>query len=235
MADQSVSNERKKELEQIDPFQENLLKALAYAGENKKSISLILGAIVVVGIIFSGIMFSFKKSENTASDLVSKAMQEYSQASDSAKNNDPIKGFEAVKDDFEVVFADYSNTSAGKIARVKFAKICFDAGKYDRAFELYEEALDEFKNDSGMRNFLLSSLGHVSQAKNDLDKAKSYFLQIETGTSDLLKDDARFALAGLYEVSNEMESSLEMYEKIVNDHENSIYRGIAESKINDAK
>ncbi len=228
MADQSVSNERKKELEQIDPFQETLIKALAYAGENKKPIFLILGAIVVVVVIFSGIMFSFKKSENTASDLVSKAVMKYSQA---VKGFDPAKGFEAVKDDFEVVFSDYSNTSAGKIARIKFAKICFDAGKYDRAFDLYKEALDEFKNDSGMKNFLLSSLGHSSQAKNDLDKAKSYFLQIETGDSDLLKDDARFALAGLYEISNDMESSLKMYEKIVNDHENSIYRGIAESKI----
>jgi len=229
MADQNVSNERKKELEQIDPFQESLLKALAYAGENKKPIFLILGAIVVVGVIFSGIMFSFKKSENTASDLVSKAVAKYSQAID------PAKGFETVKGDFETVFSDYSNTSAGKIARVKFAKICFDAGQYDRAFELYKEALDEFKNDSGMKNFLLSSLGHVSQAKNDLDKAKSYFLQIETGNSNLLKDDARFALAGLYEISNDMESSLKMYEKIVNDHENSIYRGIAESKISGAK
>jgi predicted negative regulator of RcsB-dependent stress response len=228
MVDQSVSNERRKELEQMDPFQENFLKALDYAKENKKPIFFILGAIVVVCVIFSGIMFSFKKSEKKASDLVAKAVAGYSQV------NDPIKGFEAVKDDFEAVFADYSNTSAGKIARVKFAKICFEAGQYDRAFELYKEALDEFKNEAGMKNFLLSSLGHVSQAKNDLDKAKSYFLQIETGSSDLLKDDAIFALAGLYEVSNDMDSSLKMYEKIVNEHETSIYRDIAESKINRA-
>jgi len=229
MAEQGVSNERRKELEQIDPFQENFLRALAYLKENKNQFLLILGAIVVVMIIFSGIMFSFKKSENIASNIVAKAVITY------GKVDDPIKGFNAVKDDFEAVFTDYSNTSAGRMGRVKFAKICFDAGEFDMAFELYKEALELFENEVGMKNFLLASLGHVSQARNEFDKAKFYFTQIETGESDLLKDEARFALAGLYEASNDMDLSLKMYEKIANDHENSIYRSIAESKIKDVK
>lgn len=224
MAEQGVSNERRKELEQIDPFQENLLRTLAYVKENKKQFLLILGAIIGVIVIFSGIMFSFKKSENIASDLVAKAVITY------VKADDPVKGFDAVKDEFEKIFTDYSNTSAGRMGKVKFAKICFDAAQYDTAFELYKEALDMFKKEAGMKNFLLISLGHVSQARNELDKATSYFLQVETGSSDLLKDEAQFALAGLYE-TNDMASSLKMYEKIVNDHENSIYRAIAESKI----
>jgi len=229
MAEQGVSNERRKELEQIDPFQENLLRSLAYVKENKNQFLLVLGAVIVVAVIFSGIMFSFKKSENSASNLVAKAVVTYGKA------NDPVKGFNAVKDDFAVVFADYSNTSAGRMGRVKFAKICFDAGKFDRAFELYKECLEIFENEPGMKNFILSSLGHVSQAKGEFDKAKSYFTQIETGSSDLLRDEARFALATLYEASNDMDSSIKMYEKIVNDHEKSIYRNIAESKIKDAK
>jgi predicted negative regulator of RcsB-dependent stress response len=225
MAERGVSNERRKELEQIDPFQANLLKTLAYVKENQKQFWLILGGIILVIVIFSGIMFSFKKSESTASDMVARAVITY------AKANDPVKGFDAVTDDFETVFAEYSNTSAGRMGKVKFAKICFEAGEYDRAFELYKEALEMFEDEAGMKNFLLSSLGHVSQARKDLDAAKKYFLEIETGTSDLLKDEAQFALAGIYEDANDAASSLKMYEKIVNDHENSIYRNIAESKI----
>jgi len=225
MAEQGVSNERRKELEQIDPFQEKFLKTLAYIRDNRNQFLLILGAIILVIVIFAGIMFSFKKSENIASDLVAKAVIAYGKA------NDPVKGFQAVKDDFEAVFADYSNTSAGRMGKVKFAKICFDAGEYDRAFELYQAGLEMFKNEAGMKNFLLASLGHVCQEKNEIDKATAYFLEIEKGSSDLLKDEARFALAGIYEASNDQESSLKMYEKIVKDHENSIYRSIAESKI----
>lgn len=225
MAERGVSNERRKELEQIDPFQANLLKTLAYVKENQKQFWLILGGIILVIVIFSGIMFSFKKSESTASDMVARAVITY------AKANDPVKGFDAVTDDFETVFAEYSNTSAGRMGKVKFAKICFEAGEYDRAFELYKEALEMFEDEAGMKNFLLSSLGHVSQARKDVDAAKKYFLEIETGASNLLKDEAQFALAGIYEDANDAASSLKMYEKIVNDHENSIYRNIAESKI----
>lgn len=229
MAEQRVSNERKKELEQIDPFQASLLKVLAYVKENKKQLLWVLGAIIVVGITFSGIMMSFKNSENIASERVAKASLQ------AAGIDDPKKRFEAVKDDFQAVFADYSNTSAGRMAKVKFAKICFDAGEYDKAFDLYKDALESFKGEAGMKNFLLASLGHVSQAKNDLDKAKFYFLEIETGDSGLLKDEARFALAGLYEAANDKESSLKMYEKIVKEHEDSIFRGIAESKVKGVK
>lgn len=229
MAAQGVSNERKKELGQIDPFQAKLLTAVVYFKENKKQLLLILGAIVLVYVTFSGIMMSFEKSEKRASDLVAKASARAAEASD------PQKGFEAVKNDFEAVFADYSNTSAGRMAKVKFAKICFDAGEFDKAFELYQEALEIFKGEAGMKNFLLASLGHVCQARNDLDKAKAYFLEIETGASDLLKDEARFALAGLYGAANDQASSLKMYEKIVKDHENSLYRPIAESKISGIK
>ncbi|MBU0971363.1 MAG: tetratricopeptide repeat protein [Proteobacteria bacterium] len=225
MADHSVSNERRKELEQIDPFQEKMLSALTLLAANKKQFLLIAVAIIGVIVVFSGIMFSFKNSENTASDLVAKAAVTYAQA------DDPVKGFNAVKDDFEAVFADYSNTSAGRMGKVKFAKICFDAGEYDRAFELYKEALEMFKTDGSLKNFLLASLGHVSQARKDLDQAKAYFLQIETGSSNLLKDEALFALAGIYEAGNDYESSLKMYEKIVSGHEKSLYRDMAESRI----
>jgi len=225
MAERGVSNERRKELEQIDPFQAKLLKTLAYVKDNRKQFFLILGGIVLVIVVFSGIMFSFKKSERIASDLVATAVITY------AKADDPVKGFLSVTADFETIFSEYSNTSAGRMAKVKFAKICFDAGEYDRAFELYKEALEMFEDEAGMKNFLLASLGHVSQAKKEVDAAKSYFLEIETGASDLLKDEARFALAGLYEAANDKASSLAMYEKIVKDHENSIYRNIAESKI----
>jgi predicted negative regulator of RcsB-dependent stress response len=229
MAEQGVSNERKKELEQIDPFQENLLRTLGYVQKNKNQFLLILGGIIGVIVIVSGILYSFKKSEKLASDLVATAGITY------AEIKDPIKGFEAVKDDFEMVFTDYSNTSAGRMGRIKFAKICFDAGEYDRAFELYKEALAMFENEAGMKNFLLASLGHVSQARNEVDTASSYFLQIETGSTDLLKDEARFALAGIYEASNDKAASLKMYEKIVNENEKSIYRNIAESKITELK
>lgn len=226
MSNQRVSNERKKELEQLDPFQENLLKVMAYVQKNKKQLLLILGAVVVVAVIFSGIMVSFQRSENNASDLLAQAVEQYNQVAE-----DPVKGYEAVQDTFKTILDEYANTSAGKLARVKYAKICHDAAAYDQAYALYQEAYDMFKNQAGMQNFLLSSLGHVCLAKGDLEKAASYFSQIEKGADNLLKDEALFALAGLYQARNDAENSRKMYEKLIADHETSMYRALAESEI----
>ncbi len=52
MADNKVSNERRRELEQLDPFQENLIKAMALITEYKKQLILIVGAFVLVIAIF---------------------------------------------------------------------------------------------------------------------------------------------------------------------------------------
>jgi len=230
MSEQNVSNERKKELEQMDPFQEALVKGLAYASDHKKQIGFIVGGVVVVCIIFTSIIFSFKRSEVKASQLVAKAVAEYGNAF--SESQDPQKGFEAVKEDFDTILDEYANTSAGERALVTYGKICFDAGAYDKAYTLYSKALSAMGNEAGMENFLLSALGNLSQLKKDPEQAKLNYLRIENGSSDLLKDEARFALALIYEAEKDMASSLKMYEKIVKENENSIYKAIAQARIN---
>ncbi len=227
MADQKVSNERRRELEQLDPFQENLLKAMEYVKEYKKQLILIAGAVVLVIVVFSGIMYSFQKAENTASTLVSQALNKY------AKINDPDKGYLEVRDDFQTIFEDFANTGAGRQAKVKFAKICYDASKFDQSYKYYKESYEIFKNDALMGNFLLASLGHVSLAKNETEEAKKYFLQIEKSKTDLLKDEAIFALAILHGNANNGAESKKMYEKILADYENSIYQPIAKARVDE--
>jgi len=229
MAEQRVSNERRKELEQLDPFQENLLKVINYGKEYKKQLILIAGAIVLVAVVFSGIMYSFQKSESNAGILVNQALTKYAEA------NDPDKGFLETKNDFQIIFTDYTNTTAGKLAKVRFAKICYDASKFDQSYQYYKESLEIFKNEALMENFLLASLGHVSLARKEFEDAKMYFLQIEKGENDLLKDEARFALAMLDEATDNTVESKKMYEKIVLDYEHSMYKPIAKSKIEEMK
>ena len=224
MAEHRVSNERRKELEQIDPFQESLLKVMAYAKEHKKQIMAALGGIIAVIAIFVGILTSFQNSENKASEMVAQAVKEYANA------QGPKEGFEAVKEDFLAVFQDYANTSAGRMARIKFAKICFDAGEYDTAFEMYNKAYDIFGKDPGLKNLLLAALGNVCQAKKDYQKARSYFSRIESSDSALSKDEALFALAGLHEAEKEPEAGRKLYEKLATQYGDSMYHDIAEAK-----
>ncbi|MBU8848091.1 MAG: tetratricopeptide repeat protein [Desulfobacterales bacterium] len=229
MAEQRVSNERKKELEQLDPFQENLLKALAYVKKYKKQLILIAGAIVLAAVVFSGVMYSFQRAENNAAILVSQALTRY------AKADDPDKGYLDTKEDFNTIFTEYANTTSGKRAKIKFAQICYEASKFDQSYKYYKESLEIFKNEALMENFLLASLGHVSLARKEFEEAKKYFLQIEKGENDLLKDEAGFSLAMLYEADNNAAESKKMYDKIVTEYESSMYRPIAESKLDEIK
>ncbi len=226
MATQRVSNERKKELRQLDPLQRNLLRAMDFVGIYKKQLLYVAGAVVVVAIVFAGILTSFKRSENLASDRVAKAMVQYRNLAE-----DPDAAYAAVKDDFQTVLTDYSNTDAGRMALIRFAGICMDAGQYEEAQKWFEKAYDMFGEPAGLRNFLLSSLGHVHLAKNNPDRAESYFLQIETGESDLLRDEARFILAKMYEARHESSKSREMYDLIAREHETSIYADLARSMV----
>ncbi len=225
MAEQRVSNERKKELEQLDPFQEKMIKAMNFVNDYKKQFMMGIGAVVAVIIVLSGVMYSIQKSEDTAALTVSRALIEY------GKINDPVKGYDAVKDEFEKVFKEYSNTTAGKQARVKFAKICYDASQYEDSMAHYKDALDLFRDQASLKNFLLAALGHVSIAMGDLTSAETYFKQIEKDDSALLKDEAGMALALLYEKAGKSEQSREMFKKIVSDYPDSIYLPLAKSKV----
>ncbi len=226
MANRGISNERRKELEQLDPLQKNLFKALAYAGIYKKQLLLILGTVVVVAVVFSGIMFSFQRSETQASNLVAEAAGRYNRLA-----GDPQKAFLEVNESFEAVLDRYANTDAGRMAQIIYAGICMNAHEYDRAGTLYENALKNIGNQAAMRNFLLSSLGHVWLAKNDLDRAKTYFQQIETGKSDLLKDESRFVLARIYASEQQTDASQQMYEKLVAENQQSMYAGLAQAMV----
>ncbi len=226
MTNTGVSNERRKELAQNDPFQEFLLKTMGYAKANAKMLGLMAGAVVVVVVIFSTIIVGFQKSENTAATLYGMVLRQYQMEA-----TDPVKAHGAVKADMAVLMDEYANTSAGRMALVKFGRISLDAGKYDQAETYFKKALDELKNEAGLENFILSSLGHVKLAQKDDAGAKTWFTKVLESDSDLLKDEARFILAGLAEKANDSAGARKLYQGLLENNENSIFTQIAEGKV----
>jgi len=229
MANQGVSNERKKELTQMDPFQESLSKSVEWAYAHKKQLMILAGALVGVVVVFSAIIFSFKQSEIKASELAAKAYGKYEKQY--SQDRDARKGYDAVKDDFQALFDEYPNTSAGRMALIDFGKICFEAKDYDQAFDLYSRALSTVGDKAGVKNFLLCAMGTICELNGDMEQAKSYYLRVEKGESNLLKDDARFALALIYEKLNDTAAGRQMYEKIAESRGNSMYKAIAQARI----
>ncbi|MBF0378272.1 MAG: tetratricopeptide repeat protein [Desulfamplus sp.] len=217
MADR-ISNARKKELEQPDPFLESMYKTLDTAKKIKKQ--LFIGGIIILSIIciISITIYTINSAESKASIMLTEALKNYS------NNKEPIEGYSAVKGQFETLLNEYPNTSSGRIGNLRFAEICYSAGQYDMAYKLYTSALDDFKSDSVMQNIILASLAHTCQALKKYDEAEKHFKTIVDGNNSLMKDDALFNL-GIGAITNgDNKKGLDFLKKFSSGYENSMYK-----------
>ncbi|MBF0232420.1 MAG: tetratricopeptide repeat protein [Desulfamplus sp.] len=223
MADR-VSNARKKELEQPDPFLESMYRTLENAKKLKKQLLWGGGVIASIICIVFITVYTIRSAETTASTMLSDALKVY----DSQK---PAEGYDAVKDKFATLLSEYPNTSSGRIGKVRFGEICYAAAQYDIAYDNYISALDDFKTDPVIKNVILSSLGHTCQALKKYDEAEKYFKQITDGDIELMKDDALFNL-GIVAISNEeSQKGMEYLKKLSSGYQNSMYKVMADEII----
>ncbi|MEA1968432.1 MAG: tetratricopeptide repeat protein [Thermodesulfobacteriota bacterium] len=219
-----ISHARKKELEQPDPFLESIHNGINKAVKYKKQLIWISCAVVAVIVIFTGTVYSIRTAGNNASALLTDALERYS-------DKDPVKGYDAVKDDFKTIMDEYSNTAAGRVAMIRFAEICYKASKLDQAYEMYQTALDEFSSDPVMNNLLLASLGHTCQAQKRYKEALKYFKKIVKGKSSFLKDEALFNMGILFAHTGDEKESEKVFKQIVSDHGASLYLPMAENRL----
>ena len=220
-----ISNARKKELEQPDPFLESIYRGMETARKYKKQLIWLSCAIVAVFVISYGAVYSIRSSEKKASMLLSEALTKY------ATFEDAKKGYADVKDDFLILLDEYPNTSAGRIASVRFAQVCYEAAEYDQAFDMYKKSLHYFKDDPVMKNLLLTSLGHTCQALKKNEEAQHYFKTIADGKSKLSKDEALFNLGMLAMESGNRDQGVQFLSRVVSEYADSMYKPMAETLI----
>ncbi len=224
MADR-ISNARKKELEQPDPFLESMYKTLETAKKLKKQ--LIVGGIIVVSIISIavGTIYTIRSADTKASLMLSDALKIYN------THNLPSEGYLAVKEQFESLISDYSNTSSGKIGRVRFADICYAAGEYEAAYQHYLPALDDFPSDPVMQNIILVSLGQTCQSLKRYQEAETYFKRVADGDNPFMKDDALFYLGMGAIETGETQKGIELLKTLSSSHQDSMYKIMADDII----
>ncbi len=222
---QRVSNDRRKELEELDPFQENLFKALEYVKTYKKQLLFIACGFAAVIVIFSVVIYNIKSSGNKASLLLTETLTQYN------KIKDPKEAYVTVEKDFSKLFEDYSNTTAGKMAKIKFAKICYDASEFQKAYDFYNEALADYKGDATIESLLLSSLGRTCLSLDNFKEAKRFFEKITNKNDALLKDEALFNLGMIAEKTGDNNASNDFYKKIVAEYPDSMYKSLAQYKL----
>ena len=211
---------RKELLKEPDEFLTISTKLINLAIEYKTHLTYALGIILVLAVIISGIRFFSIRAENKASDLLDKSLTKYNSVK---AEKQPAEVYDEVSADFQFILDKYNGKKSAKLARLTYANICYDAGKYEEAIELYKTAQTEFAKHPMILNQVLSNLGYAYEQKGDYETAVSYFEKISSAPERIMRDEALYHLGRLYDKLGLTEKSREAYNKILNDHQDFIF------------
>ena len=194
---------RKELLKEPDEFLTISSKLINLAIEYKTQLTYVLGIILVLAVIISGIRFFSVRAE--------------------------VYG--EVTEDFQLILDKYKGKESAKLARLTYANICYDANKYEKAIELYKTAQTEFEKYPMILHQILSNLGYAYEQLEDYVTAISYFEKISSAPEPILRDEALYHLGRLYDKLGQNEKSREAYNKILNDHQDFIYIDLVKERM----
>ena len=219
---------RKELLKEPDEFMTLSGKLIKFAVEHKKQLTYGLGIILALVVIISGVRFFSIRAENKAAAMLDQSLTEYNRLK---AEKTPAAVYGAVSSGFQNILQKYGDKHSGKIARLLYANICYDAGKYQQAIDLYNISLKDFEKQPGIHSQILSSLGYAYEEHQEYSKAIRYFEKISTAPGQILRDEALFHLGRLYNKLGQPQKSKEAYQKIISDHPDYIYIDIVREEI----
>ena len=219
---------RKELLREPDEFMTISGKLIGFAVDHKNQLAYALGIIVILALIISGYRFFTIRAENNAAALLDKSLTKYNSLK-TDKQPDEVYG--EVSADFQFILDKYKGKESAKIARLTYANICYDAGKYKQAIELYKTALTEFEKYPMIHYQILSNIGYAFEQEADYTTAVGYFEKISSAPEPILRDDALYHLGRLYEKLGENEKSREAFNKILTDHQDFIYIDLVKERM----
>lgn len=219
---------RKELLKKPDEFITLTGKAIAFARDYQNQISYSLCAIVAIFLIFLGYRYFAQRAEVKAFSILQQTQSEYQTLK--AASSAP-EAYSKVSDAFQGIIKKYGGNAGGKLARVIYANISYDAGQYDKAIELYKQSLNDFQDDKAVNNLIINSLGYAYQQIEDPQNAAVYFERAAAATDSLVREEALFNLGWVYQKLGEAAKSQQTLQKILDDYPNSIYFDMVQEEL----
>jgi tetratricopeptide (TPR) repeat protein len=223
-----VRKTRKELLKEPDEFITFSSKMIGFALKYRNHLTVALGVIIALGIIFYGVRFLSMRAEKNAAALLGESLAKYEALK--AKQND-AEVFKEVSGDFQLILKKYGGKKNGKLARFMYANICYNAGQHKEAIDLYQTGLKDFEKHPMMQNQILSSLGYAHAKLEDFATAASYFEKIIRASEPHLRADAFYHLGLIYETLGQTEKSREAFTKILSDHQDFIYIDLVKERL----
>lgn len=219
---------RKQLLKEPDEFLTFSQKMMGYIVLHR--VKFISGLAAVFALLLIGAFVSYfsNRAEDNAFAMLNQGVTHYNEV---MEKDGPEKAYLAVEKEFLELFDRYAGKKGAQMARITFANMACDAGKYEKALELYQKALKDFGDSSSLKNLILAGLGFACEGKGDSAAAIGYFERIASGMEPLMKSEAAFRLGMLYEKTGDKEKSLKSYQKLLADYPDSLYADLVREKV----
>ncbi|MBW2573355.1 MAG: tetratricopeptide repeat protein, partial [Deltaproteobacteria bacterium] len=196
MATKKKPRTRKQLLKEPDEFMTFAGKAISFVTGHQKQISYTLCAMVAIVLIFFGYRFFAQRAETKTFSILAQTQSKYETLK---KTSSAAEAYSQVSEAFQSIIKKYGGNAGGKLARVIYANISYDARQYEKAIALYKQSLNDFKDDKLVYNLILSSLGYAYQQVEDEQNATAYFEKAASATDSPIREEALFNLGLLYE------------------------------------
>lgn len=199
--------------ETIVDVQETISKAEQYLEENKKSLSIIAGAVIVlVGGYFAWTKLYIAPMEEEAQEQMFMAEKYFEKDSlDKAINGDGQ--FYGFKD----IIENYGLTSSGNLAHLYLGLSYLHKGQY-------EDAVEQLKDYDNGDDLMLSpiSIGAIGDAYSELGKTDDaidqYLKAASANDNSFTSPIYLMKAATLYESQNKFAEALKVYEQVKTDY-----------------
>ena len=203
-------------------------RLLGLATQYKNAVFYGMTGLLLVAALFSGYRYYVGREENKAAMLLEESLVKYERLK---KDEPQAKAVQEVAKDFQRIFTTYADRSNGNIARLIYANMCYEAGDYTQAAELYKASLSHFDEWPMIRFQILKSLGYASEGLKDYAGAAGYFeAALNSGEKPLL-DDVLFELGDIYATLGQKEKSAEAFKRILSDYKDSVYLELARERV----
>ncbi len=219
---------RKELLKEPDEFITLSGKIINWTVAHKTQLTYALSIILALAVVFSGLRFFSNRAENKASSLLGQSLTKYEALK---ADKQPAEIYQEVSDDFQLILTKYGNQENGKLAGLIYANICYNAGKYQQAIELYKTVLGDFEKHPMIKTEILSGLGYAYEQMEDYSAAIGFFEQITSAAEPIMRDDALYHLGWLYDKIGQKEKSTAAFQKILSDHPDFIYIDLVKERL----
>jgi tetratricopeptide (TPR) repeat protein len=219
---------RKELLKKPDEFLTFSSKAIGFLSDHQKPLIGVIIGVVVVGLAFAGFRYFSNLSEQKASTLFEEGRSLYL-AEISGDKTAPTE--EKAAGQFEKVIREYPSTKTARFTRLVYADMSYHRGDYQRAIELYQEALNAFSGEGAVQKLIWQGLAYTYEAQKDYKTAAEYFQRITETEDEFMKADASYNLGRIMEALNHQDKALEAYNKLVENYPDSIGFQIAKEKV----